>query len=230
MNILASGVHNNNALLEIVDCSGHVAKGNKKCAGFIASCFIPHLERLDPLKNSVDLVAFDGSSNTTKGAQLLATNYPRITPIHGAEHVISLFCKDVCSLKEVKLLTKINRRLRNMFGSVRHKPTAMFKRQSKLMNGGMPLTFVKPCDVRMTGEIIALLRLLRLRHALVATSVLIGFRELNLCPQFCTILQVDELWTVIFTFCRAMYAVMRALWLADMKVPAMDKVRVYYHV
>ena len=98
------------------------------------------------------------------------------------------------------------------------------------MNGGMPLSFVKPCDVRMAGEIIALLRLLRLRHALVATLVLIGFRELNLCQQFCTILQVDELWTVIFTFCRAMYAVMRALRLVDMKVPAMDKVRAYCHV
>ena len=230
MNILASAVHNNNALLEIVDCSGHVAKGNKKCAGYIASCFIPHLERLDPLKNSVDSVAFDGASNTTKGAQLLATNYPRITPIYGAEHVISLFCKDVCGLKEVNLLTKINRRLRNLLSSVRHKPTVMFKRQSKLMNGGLPLSLVKPCDVRMAGKIITLIRLLRLRHALVATLVLIGFRELNLCPQICTILQLDELLTVIFTFCRAMYAVMRALRLADMKVPAMDKVRVYCRV
>lgn len=230
MNVLASGVHNNNALLEIVDCSGHVAKGNKKCAVFIANCFIPHLERLDPEKNSVDMIAFDGASNMTKGAQLLATDYPRITAIHGAEHVISLFCKDVCSLKEVKLLTDINRRLRNIFVSVRHAPTAMFKKQSKLMNGGLPLGFVKPCDVRMGGKIIALLRLLRLRHPLVGTLVLKEFRDLKICPQFCTVLQVDELWTAIFTFCRAMYAVMRALRLADMKVPAMDKVRVYCRV
>ena len=30
INILASGVHNYSALLDIVDCTGHVSKGKKK--------------------------------------------------------------------------------------------------------------------------------------------------------------------------------------------------------
>ena len=50
INILAAGVHNDAGLLDIADCSGHVAKGYKKDAEYIANLFIPHMERLDPDK------------------------------------------------------------------------------------------------------------------------------------------------------------------------------------
>lgn len=50
INILAAGVHNDAGLLDIVDCSGHVAKGYKKDAEYIAKIFLPHMERLDPDK------------------------------------------------------------------------------------------------------------------------------------------------------------------------------------
>lgn len=49
-NILAAGVHNDAGLIDIADCSGHVAKGYKKDAKYIAELFIPHMERLDPNK------------------------------------------------------------------------------------------------------------------------------------------------------------------------------------
>ena len=50
INILAAGVHNDAGLLDIADCSGHVAKGYKKDAEYIAKLFLPHMERLDPDK------------------------------------------------------------------------------------------------------------------------------------------------------------------------------------
>ena len=43
----------------------------------------------------VDLVIFDGASNVSKTGKLLAKNHPCITSLHGAEHVLALFFKDV---------------------------------------------------------------------------------------------------------------------------------------
>ena len=50
INILGAGVHNHAALLEIADCTGHVAQGYKKDAEYIAKFFIPHMARLDKEK------------------------------------------------------------------------------------------------------------------------------------------------------------------------------------
>ena len=38
---------------------------------------------------------FDGASNVKNAGELLQAKYPRITVGHGAEHVVSLFFKDV---------------------------------------------------------------------------------------------------------------------------------------
>ena len=43
----------------------------------------------------VDLVLFEGALNVVKAGKLLSINYPRITALHGAEHVVSLFFRDV---------------------------------------------------------------------------------------------------------------------------------------
>ena len=45
-----------------------------------------------------DLCAFDGASNVQKAGQVLSQHYPRMTCIHGAEHVVSLFLGDVFHL------------------------------------------------------------------------------------------------------------------------------------
>ena len=71
MNILASGVYNHNMLLEIVDCTGYVLKGLKKCAVYISDFIKPRLKRLDPEKYCVDMVLFDGASNMKKCGRTL---------------------------------------------------------------------------------------------------------------------------------------------------------------
>jgi hypothetical protein len=46
-------------------------------------------------KGVMVLVLFDGASNVQKVGWILAVKYPCITIVHGAEHVMSLFFKDV---------------------------------------------------------------------------------------------------------------------------------------
>ena len=48
MNIMASCVRERAAVLEIHDCSGHLAEGGSKDAEYVANIFKPHIEKVDP--------------------------------------------------------------------------------------------------------------------------------------------------------------------------------------
>jgi hypothetical protein len=43
----------------------------------------------------VHLLLFDGASNVQNATKLASITYPHITVVHGAEHVVSLFFKDI---------------------------------------------------------------------------------------------------------------------------------------
>ena len=51
LNIMASGENIPVAVLEIVDCHGHLADGNKKDGTFICSQFLNNMKVIDPAKN-----------------------------------------------------------------------------------------------------------------------------------------------------------------------------------
>ena len=174
-----------------------------------------------------DMCAFDGASNVQKAGKIISVYFPRLTCIHGAEHVVSLFFDDVFKLKEFDVLVLFHNQLCNYFGSVRHAPAAMFKTHSKAHNNGIALSFIKIADTHLGGTIIALLCLLRLRDPLVATTVSSEFRKLNVWREFSSLVQRDDLWQYIFTMCRAFYPVMRVLPLADSKIAVMDKLYFY---
>lgn len=103
LNILAAGVNNSFALLTIDDCTEHLATGGMKDAPYIASVIKPLISELEQETDDhnrkctdiVDLVFVDGASNVQNAGELLRVKYPRITVGHGAEHVVSLFFKDV---------------------------------------------------------------------------------------------------------------------------------------
>jgi len=100
LNILASGVYIPAACLEIVDCTTHMAHGGKKDAEYVYSQFLPFIKDFEKRKpNTVDLVLFDGASNVQKAGDLLASSYPRICVLHGADHVMSLFFNNVFKYK-----------------------------------------------------------------------------------------------------------------------------------
>jgi hypothetical protein len=101
VNVLAASPNNPSALLEIVDCTCHMAAGGKKDAPYLSDMILPLIKKIEEREDKkkkiglVDLVLFDGASNVSKAGKLLAINHPRITSLHGAEHVLALFFKDV---------------------------------------------------------------------------------------------------------------------------------------
>jgi hypothetical protein len=166
VNVLASCVNNLFALLEIADCTAHMAEGGKKDAKYIAKIIMPLIDLMESEEDShkkkysglVDLVFFDGASNVQNAGEILRAFNPRITVGHGAEHVVSLFFADVYTkVKSFMLLSAFAKKLRNVFGAVRHSPSAMFKKYSRQHNHGVHLGFIKPPECCMAGEHIAIL-------------------------------------------------------------------------
>jgi hypothetical protein len=70
-------------------------------------------------------------------------------------------------------------------------------------------------------------RLLRLKNALRATINSPEFIALRAFKEEISILQSKDFWNYLFSMCRALYAPMRLLRLADQKVAAMDKLHFY---
>jgi hypothetical protein len=103
VNILGSGAHLTTAVLDIVDCTGHMAEGGKKDAAYLAGLCFPHLEKLDPEQKLLDLILFDGASNVQKAGQIIEAKYERATVLQGAEHVVSLFFGDIAKVNEIKV-------------------------------------------------------------------------------------------------------------------------------
>ena len=96
---------------------------------------------------------FDGATNVHSSPKIMAMRYPRITVLHGTEHVVSLLLKEFYEkICESALLRNFSRHARNMFGSTGHAPTAIFGNYSKNHNKGINISFIKPCDVMMAGE------------------------------------------------------------------------------
>jgi hypothetical protein len=125
-------------------------------------------------------------------------------------------------------MSEFGKKCRNIFGSVRHIPKAIFETHSRLHNRGIYLGFIKPSECRMAGEHIGLLRLLRLKNALRSTIMSKEWIDLRIFNSDCAILMNPEFWKLLFVMCRALYAPMRVLRLSDQKTPAMDKL--YYYV
>jgi hypothetical protein len=105
MIFVGSSPNNSFALLDIVDCTSEMAKGGKKDAKYIAGLLKPIISRIEETKDPnnqktdhrgvVDQLLFDGASNVQNAAKLASITYPPIIVVHGAEHVVPLFYKDI---------------------------------------------------------------------------------------------------------------------------------------
>ena len=76
--------------VDIIDCTSRLLEGQKKDGTFILSLFLLLLERLDRLKDRMDIVFFEGGSNFQLAGRIMQAVHPRITVVHGLEHVLSL--------------------------------------------------------------------------------------------------------------------------------------------
>ena len=101
VNVLGAGLYCQSVVLDIVNCNGNCKEGKKKDAPYIENFLLPiikDLEKSNPKGKSnvgiVELVLFDGATNVHSSPKIMAMRYPRITVLHGTEHVVSLIFKD----------------------------------------------------------------------------------------------------------------------------------------
>ena len=158
-NFLAAGVNNPFSIQDFFDCSEQCKQGEAKDAKYLAKKFVPHIRALEqrPKKSNgrgtpgiVDLIIFDGASNVQKAARIMRARFgKRLYCIHGAEHVMGLVFKDIFTLcNKYVQLASFAKKCRNVFGSTRHAPTAMFRKRAKEHNGGRRIGFIKVSECR----------------------------------------------------------------------------------
>ena len=171
INILVAGAHMTTHVLDIVDCTSHLEGGGKKDARYIASLFRQHIDSFkSETSNICDVIFFDGASNVQKGGQVIQATYPRIEVLHGAEHVISLFFRDVFLIPEFKVFDLVCKKIYSVFGNgSMHLPYALFQKHSRQHNSGKNIGLMRAAETRMAGCALCLIRLLRLRTPLVTT-------------------------------------------------------------
>jgi hypothetical protein len=200
-----------------------MAKGGKKDAKYIAGLLKPIILRIEETKDPnnqktdhrgvVDLLLFDGASDVQNAAKLASITYPYITVVHGAEHVVSLFFKDIFTKMPLfQYLSQFSKRCQNIFGSTCHGPHAIFKKHS-IMNNCIYIGFIKINECHMAGELIGLLRLLRLRDILRATIASKDFKDIweKTFRREVIALENNEFWKYLFTLCHSLYAPMGIL-------------------
>jgi hypothetical protein len=87
----------------IEDCTGHMTKGGKKDATYIADLMEDIVIKYDPEKTRTTIFWFDGASNVQKAGKILEQKFPRAYSLHGGEHVVSLFFSDISKLPAIKV-------------------------------------------------------------------------------------------------------------------------------
>jgi hypothetical protein len=103
VNVFASSFHVPAMIVNIVDCTKQLQGGRKKDGTFISDLFIPVIKALDQLKDKADIIFFDGGSNFQLAGRIIEAEFPRVTVVHGLEHVLSLVFEDIAKIPIVKV-------------------------------------------------------------------------------------------------------------------------------
>ena len=118
------------------------------------------------------MALFDGASVVQTAGICLQFIYPRISVIHGAEHVAALFCSNLLQKTEVGKLVTVYRTLYNYFGQgCTHMSYAQFKSHSCIDNNYRQIGLIQAAETRMGGYFYAFYRRLHLRKSLKQTIV-----------------------------------------------------------
>ena len=231
INILASSVHEPAGCLSIVDCTGHMESDGRKDASYIASLFVPHIKVMEQkVPKCTDLVIFDGASNVQKAGSLIEAQFPHVSVIHGAEHVISLFYSDVFRMREFDVLKRLNQTIYRYFGSgSMHSFYAMFSKHSRDHNQGKSIGLIRASDTRMGGHVISMMRTLRLKLPLINTLSSASFVQGNfkIDKKLIELLKSDSTWQIMTKLVRAIFPLLIVLRLSDEQEPCMDKLYFY---
>ena len=226
LNVMASGPYNQRAVMDIIDCTEHMAEGGMKDATYVAACMKPTIEKVGS-QNAV-LFAFDGAYNVQKAGSMLEVWYPWATTIHAAEHVCALMFKSWFQTLELDLLKSALMKIVGNFGGSKHALGSLLKKHSKNHHNGRFVGLLRAVDPRMAGYAISFLRLLRLRPVIEAMIADPVYKTARPPTALTELLKNDAFWHVLYVISRATFGALRLLRLCDMQVAAMDKL--YYFV
>ena len=70
------------------------------------------MKKIDPHKDRINVVAFDGASNVQKAADLLKEHFPAIAIMQGVEHTISTIMGRWIRLSPIKDLCQFAKKVR----------------------------------------------------------------------------------------------------------------------
>ena len=77
-------------VVDIHDCTDHIAAGGKKDAEYLAGDMQEEIVRFDPECMHTNVLYFDGAANVQNGGLRLCALYPRSYVFHDREHFILL--------------------------------------------------------------------------------------------------------------------------------------------
>ena len=83
----------------------------KKDAWFIAKQILPLMQHIDPHKNLINVVAFDGAYNVQKAGELIREHYSQISALHGIEHTVDTVIGKWAGLQPIKTLCQIAKKV-----------------------------------------------------------------------------------------------------------------------
>ena len=226
VNILASSINNPAAVMEIVDCTEQLEDGGIKDAEYSAELLLPHMQKLDP---QIDVVNFDGGSNFQKATKAVRKVYPRVEVVHAAEHVLSLYFKDIILLHPMlENVVNFYKLLYCIFGGSHHNIFATFKKYS-IVHNAIAVGLLRPADTQMAGYIIALLRLIRLRPVFASLLASPEYTNLKIDTRVTTVLNNKCFWRFLVEICAANMGNLAILQKYDQKCACSDELLFYVH-
>jgi hypothetical protein len=98
MNGLACSTGNPHCVFQVVDCSSHSAKGEKKDAFYVCQQMLPKMREIDLERKHFDLIAFDEAANVQKAGTLINQYFPR--------------CSHIVTLNLVRMRMRTKKRVR----------------------------------------------------------------------------------------------------------------------
>ncbi len=82
-----------------------------KDAWFIAKQILPLMQYIDPHKNLINVVAFDGAYNVQKAGELIREHYPQISVLQGIEHTVAIVTGKWVGLQPTKTLCQFAKKV-----------------------------------------------------------------------------------------------------------------------
>lgn len=90
INVMAASPNNPGCVLDVIDCTDHMAKGGKKDAEYISNKMLPIMVKIDPHKHLIKGIIFDGAGNVQKAGDMIESHFPCSIVTHGTEHVTNI--------------------------------------------------------------------------------------------------------------------------------------------